>query len=236
MQGVLEYQGRVRLCSLPWEISEHLAQFRGNWLEFVPKANAITFREEQPLGCPPLTGVACELITLINSIPSEFREAMPGGELELSDSNGPVLRLVVTQGEVRIKWPRKTCYQSVPVSFESLLKKAEPRLMRITGWVRFAGSPAKGMELKALVDRFGGLYPEEDMPSECRQSMAYIRFREANLDPQELIVTLLELAEPRESLQANLEVGTGPHGPMEEEYKIQIVDGRAETIKLTLQP
>lgn len=235
MQGVLEYQGQIRFSSLPWEISERLAQFRGNWLEFVPKANAIIFKQAQPECCPALTGVACELITLIDSVPPEFREAMPGGELELRDSNGPVLRLKVAQGEVRINWPHMFCFRSVPDSRGRAVEEDGPRERLVKGWARFSGAPAKTRELQALVDRFGGLYPEEDMPSECDQNMAYIRFKDVRLDPQELIARLTDIAEPSESLQAYLKIGTPTPGAVGEEVIIQIVDGCVETDRLILQ-
>ncbi len=235
MQGVLEYQGQIRFSSLPWEISERLAQFRGNWLEFVPKTNAIMFRQAQPEGCPALTGVACELITLIDSVPPEFREAMPGGELELRDSSGPALRLKVAQGEVRINWPRTSCFREAPDSSGSILEEAGTGERPVKGWARFAGAPGKSREIQALLDRFGGLYPEEEMPSECAQNMAYIRFRDVRVDPQELIARLADIADPPESLQAYLKIGTREAGAADEELVIQIVNGCVETYKPILQ-
>ena len=235
MQGVLECHGQIRFGSLPWEISEYLAQFRGNWLEFLPDANAIIFRRTQPAGCPALTGVPCELITLIDSIPPEYRDSMPGGELSLKDQRDRVLRLLVKQGEVRIKWPQESCFQTVPVSFESAIKDVDPSKVRVKGWARFAGSSTRRGELRAFVDRFGGLYPEDDMPSECEQNVVYVRFKDARVDPQELIAKLQDLADPLDSLQADLEIGSSGQGPVDQDLRIQIVDGRVETTRLLLQ-
>jgi hypothetical protein len=236
MQGVLECQGQIRFGSLPWEISERLAQFHGNWLEFLPDANAIIFRRVQSIGCPALTGVPCELITLIDSLPPEYRESMPGGELSLKDQKNQILRLLVKQGEVHIKWPQESCFQTVPVSFESAIKEADPNRIRVRGWARFAGSSARGGELQAFVDRFGGLYPEEDMPSECEQNMVYVRFKDAHLEPQELVAKLQDLADPLDSLQADLEIGSFGQGSVDQDLRIQIVDGRVETTRPLLQP
>lgn len=235
MQGILECQGQIRFGSLPWEISERLAQFRGNWLEFIPEANAILFRRVQPLGCPALTGIPCELITLIDSVPAEFRESMPGGELSLKDQRDRMLRLVVKQGEIHIKWPQESCFRNLSVSYESAIKELDPAKARIKGWARFAGSSARGEELRAFVDRFGGLYPEEDMPSECEQNMVYVRFRGASVEPQELIGKLQELADPLESLQADLEVGSPGQDSDNWDFRIQIVDGRIETTRPVLR-
>lgn len=235
MQGVLECQGQIRFGSLPWEICERLAQFHGNWLEFLPDANAIIFRRVQPIGCPALTGVPCELITLIDSLPAEYRESMPGGELSLKDQRNQSLRLLVGHGEVHIKWPQESCFQTVPGSLESALNDADPNRIRVRGWARFAGSCARGGKLQAFLDRFGGLYPEEDMPSECEQNMVYVRFKDARLDPQELVAELQALADPLDSLQADLEISPFGRGSVDQDLRIQIVDGRVETTKAVLR-
>jgi len=235
MQGLSECQGEIRFGSLPWEISERLAQFRGNWLEFIPEANAIIFRRVQPVGCPALTGVPCELISLIDSLPAEFRDSLPGSELSLKDNTDRVLRLVVKHGEVRIKWPRESCFQNAPVSYESDIKRIDLTKARVKGWARFAGSSARSGELRAFVERFGGLYPEEDMPSECEQNVVYVRFKGSNIEPQVLIGQLQELADPLESLQADLEVGSPGQDSDDRDFRIQIVDGRIVTSRPILR-
>jgi hypothetical protein len=235
MEGAMESEGQIRLSSLPWEISERLAQFRGNWLEYLTEANAIVLRTVQAVGCPALTGVACELITLIDSLPTELRESMPGGELVLKDAAGPLLRLVVSQGEVRIKWPNRSCIRGIPISIDSAPMEAGAEGVRIDGWARFAGSPGKFAEIRAFAEQFGGVFPSEDMPSECVQNTAYVRFRNASIDSSGLIARLRGLSDPLESLQADLEIVSEAPGLARQEVRIQIVDGRIEATKPALR-
>jgi hypothetical protein len=107
MQGEVKCEGKVSVGALPWEVSERLAQFAGNWLVYAPEENAIIVRHVPPVICPPTTALACELITMLDSIPAEYREAMPGGALCINEQGGPVMRLAVQDGEVRIQWPRQ---------------------------------------------------------------------------------------------------------------------------------
>ncbi len=221
MEGTLDCRGQISLGSLPWEVSEHLAQFRGNWLEFAPGAKELVFRRVQPHGCPPLTGVACELITILDSLPQECRESMPGGELSLGDARGPLLRLAVRRGQVQVKWPHRPCMQAISFPLESVAGRTETPMTAVTGWARLSAAPAKRKDLEAFVERFGGLYPEEDMPSECAQDVAFVRFTKAVIDPQALVESLRALAEPPDSLQADLVTGAGSGT----RFAIRIIDG-----------
>lgn len=234
MHELKEYQGQIRLGSLPWEIAERLAQFRGNWLEFMPEANAISFRHVQPVGCPALTGIPCELITLIDSIPPEFRESMPGGELSLKDERNRKLRLQVKQGELRIKWQQEPCFRTVAVSVENAAGVGVSSRAKVNGWARFAGTSSRSGELRDFVERFGGLYPEEDMPSECEQNIVYVRFRNASVEPGELVSKLRELADPLESLQAELEFESPGEDSADGCFRIQIADGGTEVTRPAL--
>ncbi len=230
METLMECQGQIRFGEVPWEVAERLAQFRGNWLEFLSGSNAVVFRGVRPPGCPPVTAIPCELISLIDSIPPEFRECMPGGELCLKDVNGRILRVEVRQGQIRIKWPQEPICRTSP----DLSEHAAGEGGRVNGWARFAGSSSRSEELRGLVDRFGGLYPEEDMPSECAQNLVYVRFRNASIEPRTLMDCLQNLADPLESLQAELEIESPGSGPREGSLRIRIVDGRAEATEATL--
>ncbi len=229
MEALMECQGQIRFGEVPWEVAERLAQFRGNWLEFLSGSNAVVFRGVRPPGCPPVTAIPCELISLIDSIPPEFRECMPGGELCLKDVNGRTLRVEVRQGQIRIKWPQEPICRTSP----DLSENAAGQGGRVNGWARFAGTPSRSAELRELVDRFGGLYPEEDMPSECTQNMVYLRFRNASIEPQTLIDRLRGLADPLESLQAEIEIESSGSGPGERSFRIKIMDGCAEATEAT---
>ena len=107
MQVEVVCEGKVGVGSLPWEVSERLAQFAGNWLVYAPEEDAIIVRHVPPVICPATTALACELITMLDSIPAEYREGMPGGDLCISERGGLIMRLAVREGEVRVQWPRQ---------------------------------------------------------------------------------------------------------------------------------
>jgi len=224
-------EGKIRLGSIPWEVSEQLAQITANWLEFVPEENAILAKDARLEGCPVLTGIPCELITLLGTIPPEDRENMPGGELYLKDPNGQMLRLQVANGEVRIQWPRIDYSRSHPVPPEQVFKTAGEGETRVKGWARFAGSPKQAEVLQSFVERFGGVYPEGDIPSECEQHVVAIRFKDARVTPQELVRDMKALAFPIDSLQAELDVTCLAEKQVEQYFRIRIRNGAVEAFR-----
>jgi hypothetical protein len=234
MQVEIECEGRIRCGSLPWEVSERLAQLSGNWLEFSPEESAIVVRHVQPVGCPAMSGVPCELISILDSIPSDHREKMPGGTLFVRDRNGQVLRLLVRGGELLIQWPHLDFEHSRPEAPEAVMDGINPREARVRGWARFAGSPERAAELAAFVDRFEGLYPEGDMPSECEQNLVSVRFQDVNVGPRELISKLEALAETRESLEAELDVGSFAPGALDHSFRIRIEKGKVHALRPSL--
>jgi hypothetical protein len=234
MQGELECEGRVRFGNLPWDISERLAQFSGNWLEYAPEENAIIVRHVQPVGCPAVSAVPCELISIMDSIPLELRDSMPGGTLYVKDRSGQLLRLLVTRGEVRIQWPHLDYSRSNSTDLETALASLNPREARIKGWARFAGSPERATELQAFVDQFEGLYPEGDMPSECEQDLVYLQFKDVNVGPRELIGKLVQMAHPPQSLQGELDVSSFAPGSLDRCFRVRIADGSVEVVRPSL--
>jgi hypothetical protein len=231
MQGDLECEGRVKLSPLPWETSERLAQFSGNWLEFAPGENSIVVKEPQPAGCPAFTAVPCELISLIHSIPAELRGSIPGGALYIRNDKGEVLRLVVEGAEIRLQWPQKNYSNPIPVSPESVLnQQMNARNASVNGWARFAGSCDRANELQSFVDQFGGMYPEGDIPSECEQNLVFVRFKDVKIGPKDLVEKLRLLAESPESLQAELFVSSTQAGD-KWDFRVQIRDGQIWTAR-----
>jgi len=231
MQGELACEGKIRFGPVPWETSELLAQFSGNWLQYAPGENAIVVRQPQTIGCPAFTAVPCELISLIYSIPLELREAMPGGRLYIRDRQGDVVRVVVERGEIRVQWPHKDYASAVSVPADSVLKGLNPKTTCVRGWARFAGACERASELRQFVEEFEGLYPEGDIPSECEQNIVYVRFKDVNIGPEELITKLKELAESAESLQAQLDVSSFEPGSAQGGFRIQILDGQVSALR-----
>ncbi len=231
MKGEQECEGSIKFGPLPWDISERLAQFTGNWLEFSAQENALVVRKAEPVGCPAISGVPCEIINMIDSLPPEQRKVMPGGVFYVRDHGGQVMRVLVEKGEVRIQWPYQDYSKPVSVPPLSVMNSMDAREARVSGWTRFAGAHGKTAEIQALIDRFEGIYPENDMPSEGRQSIVLIKFKSAATAPADLVDQLRKLADPPESLQAELEVKSySPHHE-ELDFRIYIRDGKLETVR-----
>jgi len=234
MYGDLECEGQVRLGDLPWEVSERLAQFSGNWLEFTPQENTIVVRKSLPVGCPASTAVSCELITMLESLTPDLRRAMPGGEIFVRAQGGRVMRFAVEKGEIHIQWPGQDYSRATRVAPESLLTSLGAGEARITGWARFAGAGSRAAEIEAFVEQFGGLYPEGDIPSECEQNIAYVPFKSVRVDADELLSRLQRLAAPIESLQAELDVACAAPRSEDREFRILIRNGRVEALRPSL--
>ncbi|MBZ5498163.1 MAG: hypothetical protein LAP85_17320 [Acidobacteriia bacterium] len=234
MQGESECDGKIKLGSVPEKVCQRLAGFQGNWLEFIPEESAIIVRHVQPGGCPAISGVPCELISMIDSIPAEQRQAMPGGEFFLRDSEGQMLRLIVERGDIRIQWPCLDYSRAVAVPTESIRNDLNPRTARVRGWANFLGAPDSAGRLQAFVDAFEGLYPEGSMPASLRQDGFHVEFQDVNVGPSELLSKLLELADPAESLDAQLEVSSFVPGASDENFRILVCRGRAQALRPSL--
>ncbi len=231
MKGEQECEGSIKFGSLPWDINERLAQFVGNWLEFSSKENALVVRKAEPIGCPAISGVPCEIINMIDSLPAEHRKAMPGGVFYVKDHGGQVMRVMVEKGEVRIQWPYQDYSKPVSVPPLSVMSSMDAKEARISGWARFAGPQAKTGEIQKLIERFSGIYPENDIPSESRQDLALLKFKSAAIAPADLVDQLRALAEPGESLQAELDVKSYSPHPEDRDFRIFIRNGKLETVR-----
>jgi hypothetical protein len=232
--GEFECEGKIKFGPLPWDTSERLAQFSGNWLQYAPGENAIVARTPHPIGCPGIAAIPCELMSMVGSIAPELRSAMPGGTMYLRENGGDVLKLVVEKGELRVQWPCPDYSRPVQVAPEAVMDEISPKAARVTGWARFAGSCARAAELQAFVRRFDGLYPEGDLPSECEQNLVYVKFKDVNVGPKELIGKLQQLAENPESLQAEFEVASGEPESAAKQFRVQIREGRVWTTRPAL--
>lgn len=225
-----ECDGIIRFGSLPWEIGERLAAMTGSWLRYSTTENAIVVKSEVPSPCPAMTGVSCELISFMDIVPDEYRRAMPGGTLMIRDRAGAVLRLVVEKGEVRIQWPRPGYGEAIRGSMESLTHEFDPLAARVRGWARFRAAEGKKGAVEAFVGRVGGLFPEEELPSEGRPETAHLELKDSQLDPSRLVDEVLNLAEPG-SVEADLTVRQA-----DREARIEIRGGRVQVLRPTIGP
>ncbi len=212
MHVELECEGEVRLGPLGRETAERLGSFAGEWLEYAADRNALVVRHVQPGGSPALAAVPAELITILDSIPPAEREAIAGGTFFIRSRNVRILRLVVDRNGLRIEWPHQDWQQAVPVDVERALATADPLAARVSGRAVFRTKPEKAGVLSDFVDRFEGLYPEGDLDTAFDGTTVTAEFRDVNVGPAQLRAKLRELADPIDSLEAELDIDSfAPH-------------------------
>jgi hypothetical protein len=228
MNSEFRCEGSIVLGKLPWEVSEKLAQFSGNWLEFSPGSNAIVVRKSLPLGCPATTAVSCELISIIGSLPAEERLASPGGEISILSGGKQVMKFSMQQGEIRIRWPyEEEAYRIVPAQCCGNTH-VEAAGTLVNGWARFVGNPEKLNQLEEFVGKYEGLFPEEDMPSEAEQNIVFVRFKDVCSSPAELIETMNSLADTPDSIEGELEISPARQQEGNQVQRIVIDGGRIQ--------
>jgi len=235
MQSDLECQGKIALGRLPEEAVKRLSRFAGNWLEFDPSDSAVVVRHVQPTGCPAMSGIPCELITLLDYLPAEVRDTVPGGELFIvGRETEQLVRLRVERGEVRIQWAHPDYSTAVTITLPQAMQDFNPRTGRVNGQARFSGPPSSASLLESFIDRFEGLYPEGDLTIHREGPSCSVRFQDVNVGPQELIGRLKEIADPADSLEADLDVSSFAHRAIDRRFRIVLRKGQIQVLKPSL--
>jgi hypothetical protein len=232
----LACSGRVRLGPLSAETLARLEPLGGEWLEVDPDQQALVVCHIQPGGAPTLSALPAELIALLDALNPEERDAMPGGTLMVRDRTGPVVRLVVGRGEIHIQWPREDWSQAEPVDLESVLAEADPYSARVSGRIRMETPPGAEERLERFVDDFEGLYPEGDLRLERDGATLRASFRDVNVGPEQLLAKLRELADPLDSLDGDLEVGSFVEHALDRDFRLTLEAGTARAERPALWP
>jgi hypothetical protein len=230
----LECEGRVRLGPIGADTERRLTGFGGEWLEYSPDEGVLVVRHIQPGGSPAQSAVPAELIAILDSIPPAERDAMPGGTLVVKDRSGVVMRLVVERGEIRVQWPREDWDHAVAVEIDAALRGADPFSARVSGKARFRGPEAKAAAVVDFVEAFEGLYPEGEVLLLAGADAHEITFRSANVGPAQLLAHLRDAADPIDSLEADLDVGSfAPHS-IDRDFRLSIRAGKVQALRPAL--
>ena len=230
----LDCSGRIDLGALSPATAERLELLGGEWLEYSPEERALVVCHVQPGGAPTLSALPAELIAFLDVLAPEEREALPGGTLVVRDRAGSVLRLVVAGGEIRLQWPREDWSQAEAVDFGALLAQLDPASARISGRIRLAARPGAEDRLVELVGRFEGLYPEGDLSVERQGETLRVELRDVNVGPEQLLAKLRQLAEPPESLEGELEVGSFVAHALERDFRLTLERARTRAVRPAL--
>jgi len=235
----LDCTGEVLLGSLSAATVERLAALGGAWLELGPKGRKLLPCHVQPGGPPTLAALPAELIAFLDALTPEERDALPGGTLVVRDRAGSVVRLVVGQGEIHVQWPREDWSQVEPVDLDSILAEIDAASTRISGRVSFEAEPGAEDRLVEFVGRFDGLYPEGDIQAareDAEGRTLHAELTDVNVGPGQLLATLRCLADPSESLEGELEVGSFLPHAQDRDFRLTLHRGTAQAVRPALWP
>ncbi len=232
----LDCTGEVRLGTLSPSTLELLSTLGGEWLELGPKGRKLLPCHVQPGGTPTLAALPAELIAFLDAMTPEEREALPGGTLVVRDRAGSVVRLVVARGEIHVQWPREDWTQAEPVDLESILAEMDAASARISGRVSFDAEAGAEDRVVEFVGRFEGLYPEGDLLVERHGRTLSAELTDVNVGPGQLLATLRRLAQPPESLEGELEVGSFLAHAQDRDFRLTLERGTARAFRPSLWP
>lgn len=232
----LDCTGEISLGPLSPATFERLSGLGGEWLELAPEEEKLVSCHVQPGGKPTLSALPAELIAFLDALTPEERDAMPGGTLMVRDRAGSVVRMVVGQGEIHVQWPREDWSQAEPVDLEATLAAVEAVSAKVSGRASFGAQPGAVDRLVEFVGRFEGLYPEGDLSVEPDGEALRAELQDVNVGPAELLATLRRLAEPPESLEADLEVGSFVAHAEDKDFRLIVRRGVARAERPALWP
>jgi hypothetical protein len=147
-----------------------------------------------------------------------------------------VLRLVVENGEILVQWPHEDWDHAVEMPAGDAYRLADPFAARVSGTVEFAAPAGAEQRLAGFVENYEGLYPEGELVLARRGGVVRAELRGVNVGPEELVRELRELAEPPESLEADLQVGSFGRPAIERDFRLRIHGGQTRALRPALWP
>jgi hypothetical protein len=219
MRTHLGCTGRIELGKLSPETQKRLDKIPATWLEFTPESDALVVRHVQPDDLPAMREITGELFDFLTAIPDQERKKIPGGALyHLDEQTGQSVRIKVWEGAfVTVAWAQPDYSRAkwepyregpTPVVFDAY--------QRLNGVIRFQAEPGVADDLKAVIDRFSGLYPQGEFEVLQTGPKLDIRFMDVNASVLELIRTLKEKADPAATLEGEIDVSSFRSGDVED--------------------
>ena len=219
MRTHLGCTGRVELWDLGQETQQRLERVEAIWLEFSPDPPRLVVRHVQPDDTPALREIAGELLEFLIDIPEAERRQVPGGALYyLDEQSGQFVRIKVWEGAfVTVAWAQPSYAhatwqpyrgQAVPLVFDAY--------QRVNGVFRLQASHAAADEIRATIERNGGLYPQCEFEILLTDRRIEVKLLDVNTSVLPLLKLLREKAEPASSLEGEIDVSSFRAGDVEE--------------------
>lgn len=219
MRNHIGCTGFIELGELGEVTQGRLEQVKAVWLEFSPQPASLVVRHVQPDDIPPLREIAGELLEFLGEIPEEERARIPGGTFYfLDEQSGQYVRLKVWKGGfLTVAWARPDYSharwepyqgQKVPLVFEAY--------QRLNGTLKLLSRASAAEEIRAAVERFGGLGPPGEFEANASEGRVEIRLRDVNTSALPLLKVLRATADPPSSLEGELDVSSFRAGDLED--------------------
>ena len=219
MRTHLGCTGRVELGKLGSKAQELLEKIGAAWLEFIPETNSLVVRHVQPDDIPAMREIAGELFDFLTALPETERNKIPGGALYYTDEQrGQSIRIKVWEGAfVTVAWAQPDYNratwepykgQRVPIVFDAY--------QRLNGAVKLQAQKGAVEEVRAVMDRTSGLYPQGEFEALLMGNNVEIRFFDVNASALPLIKLLKAKAEPVTSLEGEIDVSSFRSGDVED--------------------
>jgi hypothetical protein len=219
MRTHLGCTGRIELGRISAETQKRLEKVKATWLEFAPETNSMVVRHVQPDDAPAMREIAGELFDFLTAIPEAERKMIPGGALYYSDEQtGQSVRIKVWEGAfVTVAWAEPDYSRA---TWEPYRSQAFPLVFeayqRLNGVVKFQASLGAVEEVQAVIERFGGLYPQGEFEALQVGGDLEIRFFDVNASVLQLLQVFKAKAEPAASLEGEIDVSSFRSGDVED--------------------
>jgi len=219
MRTHLGCTGRVELGKLGPETQERLEKIPATWLEFTPEAGALVVRHVQPDDVPAMREISGELFDFLTAIPESERRQIPGGALYyLDEQSGQSVRIKVWEGAfVTVAWAQPDYTKARWDRYhEGLAPVVFDAYQRLNGAVNFKPTVGAVEEIRTVIDRFSGLYPEGEFEALHIGTGLEVRFFDVNASVLELIAALKKQSDPLTSLEGEIDVSSFRSGDVQE--------------------
>lgn len=228
MRTHLGCTGRIDLGQVSQETQERLERVAATWLEFSPEPPSLVVRHVQPDDTPALREIAGELLEFLSDITEPERKKIPGGALHyLDEQTGQSVRIKVWAGGfTTFAWAQPDYAhatwepyrgQSIPLVFDAY--------QRLNGTVRFRAQSGAVDEIRATVERFGGLYPQGEFEALLTGDWVDLKLLDANTSVLPLLRLVRAKAEPPSSLEGEIDVSSFRSGDVEDYCRLVIRAG-----------
>jgi hypothetical protein len=237
MRTHLGCTGRVDLGVLRPDTQRRLEQVEATWLEFSPEPPSLVVRHVQPDDTPALREITGELLEFLSDIPEAERIRIPGGALYyLDETTGQYVRLRVWSGGfLTVAWARPDyAHASWELYKDQKLALVFDAYQCLNGTVRLQAPSSAADEIRSVVDRFGGLYPQGDFETRVSGEAMEIQLRDVNTSVLPLLKILRAKAAPLASLEGEVEVSSFRPGDVEDYCRFALRRGEIWVVRPSL--